>query len=200
MEINVPRNQKRMMEEIRKIPDPNQTEGATLQPMPPEGEILLSWFSPGTIAGHNTTASSNEINEQLPFVWGGKEEVISNEGTDMVMRVVNNTKKGEMSISNMEVASNIHENDRAVTPSIGTVGKPADELSKDDICALYQGTPLEMRMNVKQGDSTMSCVNVRRGPVDCVNLHHVQGLEYDDKVGGILWTLTVSPAVGGEAV
>ena len=29
--------------------------------MPPEGETLLSWFSPGTIAGHNITASSDDI-------------------------------------------------------------------------------------------------------------------------------------------
>ena len=38
-----------------------------------------------------------------------KEGVVSNEGTDVVMRVMDNTKEGEMSISSMEVAKNIHE-------------------------------------------------------------------------------------------
>ena len=48
-------------QELGDYPDPNQTEGVTLQPMPPEGETLLSWFSPGTIAGHNITASCDDI-------------------------------------------------------------------------------------------------------------------------------------------
>ena len=55
--------------ESGEYPDPDQAEGVTLQPEPPDGRAtLVSWFSPGTIASHNITASCNEIDKQLPFV------------------------------------------------------------------------------------------------------------------------------------
>ena len=121
--------------ESGEYPDPDQAEGVTLQPEPPDVRAtLVSWFSPGTIAGHNITASGNEIDIQLPFVMGVGNDIVRSEGTDMVMRIMDNTEKGEKTISSMNVARNVSENDRAATPSIGTVWKPAAELSKDDSC------------------------------------------------------------------
>ena len=52
-------------------PDPSQSEGVTLQPMPPEEKMLVSWFSPGTITGQDNKAGGDVICEQLPFVMGG---------------------------------------------------------------------------------------------------------------------------------